>query len=103
MRHQQRIARVIDQGREPVDDADLGLDGAEQQAPPSEVMRPPSKAAVTFLRRTDGNKNGSGVFSTMAGVAPSDSADIGLDTQISASNQTITLRPPSAIPSFFLP
>jgi hypothetical protein len=47
------------------------------------------------LRRTDGNENGRGVFSIMAGVALSDSADVGLDTQISASNQTITLRPPA--------
>lgn len=33
VRHQQRIARVIDQRGEPVGDADLGLDGAEQQDP----------------------------------------------------------------------
>src|SRR4051794_34275387 len=37
--------------------------------PPSEVRRPPSKAAVTFLRPTAGNQNGSIVSSCMAGVA----------------------------------
>ncbi len=32
---------------------------------------------------------------TMAGVAPSVSADVGVDTQISASNKTIMLRAPA--------
>jgi hypothetical protein len=31
----------------------------------------------------------------MAGVAVSDSVEIGFDTQISASNQTLTLHPPA--------
>ena len=37
--------------------------------PPSEVRRPPSKAAVTFLRPTAGKHNGGNVSSVMAGVA----------------------------------
>ncbi len=38
-------------------------------APPSEVRRPPSKSAVTFLRATDGNENGGRLSSVMAGAA----------------------------------
>jgi transposase len=40
---------------------------------PSELRRPPSNAAVTFLRPTDGSENGSRLLSIMAGVAASDS------------------------------
>lgn len=36
---------------------------------PSEEMRPPSNAAVIFLRPTAGNENGKNVSSVMAGVA----------------------------------
>jgi hypothetical protein len=68
---------------------------ASSITPPSDVMRPPSNAAVTFLRYTDGSENGSRVSSTMAGVAASDSAEIGFDTQISAANQLLTLHPPA--------
>ena len=35
--------------------------------PPSEVRRPPSKSAVTFLRETAGNENGRRLSSVMAG------------------------------------
>ncbi len=37
--------------------------------PESDVMRPPSKAAVIFLRPTAGNENGRRLSSIMAGVA----------------------------------
>lgn len=37
---------------------DPPLGGSQQQAPPSEVIRPPSKSAVIFLRRMAGNRNG---------------------------------------------
>jgi len=37
--------------------------------PPSELIRPPSKAAVIFLRRTAGKQNGRRLSSIMAGVA----------------------------------
>jgi hypothetical protein len=47
---------------------------ANSITPPSELMRPPSNAAVTFLRCTDGSANGSRLSSVMAGVAESDSA-----------------------------
>ncbi len=68
---------------------------ASSMTPPSEVMRPPSNAAVIFLRCTDGSENGSRVSSVMAGVAASDSAGLGLDTQISATDQTLMLHPPT--------
>ena len=44
---------------------------ASSMTPPSEVIRPPSKAAVTFLRSMAGNENGSRLSSLMAGVARS--------------------------------
>jgi hypothetical protein len=47
---------------------------ANSITPPSELMRPPSNAAVSFLRSTDGSENGSRLLSIMAGVAASDSA-----------------------------
>src|SRR6266481_2562918 len=37
--------------------------------PPSELIRPPSKAAVIFLRWTTGKRNGRRLSSVMAGVA----------------------------------
>src|SRR5271157_4099669 len=37
--------------------------------PPSDVRRPPSKAAVTFLREMAGNENGRRLSSVMAGAA----------------------------------
>ena len=67
---------------------------ASNITPPSDVMRPPSNAAVTFLRCTDGSENGSRVSSIMAGVAASHPAKFGLDTQNSACNQMLTLHPP---------
>jgi hypothetical protein len=39
--------------------------------PPSELRRPPSKAAVTFLRSTAGNANGNKLSWVVAGVARS--------------------------------
>ena len=44
---------------------------ANSITPPSEVIRPPSKAAVTFLRATAGKVKGSSVSSVMADVAAS--------------------------------
>jgi hypothetical protein len=49
---------------------------ASKITPPSEVTRPPSNAAETFLRSTAGKLNGSRVSSSMAGVAASDSVDL---------------------------
>src|SRR6266851_7796623 len=42
---------------------------ASSITPPSEVIRPPSKAAAIFLRRTAGKQNGRRLSSVMAGVA----------------------------------
>ena len=73
VRHQQRIARVSE-----ISDASLSAmpnvfsNAASNMTPPSEVMRPPSNAAVIFLRATAGKLNGSRVSSSMAGVAASD-------------------------------
>ena len=92
--HQQRIARVAHQRRKFGGDPDRLLTAPSSSTPPSEVIRPPSNAAVT-LCRTDGRENGSRVSSIMAGVAASDPAEIGVDTQLSASNQTLTLHPPA--------
>src|SRR5271165_4123812 len=39
--------------------------------PPSELISPPSKAAVTFFRRTLGSENGRSVSSSLAGMAAS--------------------------------
>lgn len=45
---------------------------ANNITPPSEVIRPPSKAAATFFRPTAGNANGRDVSSVMADVAGPD-------------------------------
>src|SRR5881275_1827004 len=42
---------------------------ASNITPPSELIRPPSKAAVIFLRQTAGKQNGRRLSSVMAGVA----------------------------------
>src|SRR5712692_10008066 len=42
---------------------------ASNMTPPSELIRPPSKAAVIFLRRMAGKQNGRRLSSVMAGVA----------------------------------
>src|SRR6267378_3995826 len=42
---------------------------ANSMTPPSELIRPPSKAAVIFLRWTTGKQNGRRLSSVMAGVA----------------------------------
>jgi hypothetical protein len=68
---------------------------ANSITPPSELMRPPSNAAVIFLRRTDGNENGSRLASIMAGVAASDWEEVGFDNRISPPVQKLTLHPPA--------
>jgi hypothetical protein len=50
--------------------------------PPSEVMRPPSKAAISFLRSMAGKPNGRIVSSDMAGVARC----VGVDRMASTPN-----------------
>src|SRR5436305_630647 len=42
---------------------------ASNITPPSELIRPPSKAAVIFLRQTAGKQNGRRLSSVLAGVA----------------------------------
>ena len=42
---------------------------ANSSTPPSQVSRPPSKAAVTFLRCTAGNENRAALSSCSAGMA----------------------------------
>ena len=61
--------------------------------PPSEVRRPPSKSAVTFLRATDGNENGRAVSSIMAGVAGQLCAKGWLRYPNPTSLQSLKLRP----------
>ncbi len=48
---------------------------ASSITPPPEVIRPPSNAAVTFLRPTAGNVNGRDVSSVMADVGGPDVAE----------------------------
>ncbi|MEO5756027.1 MAG: hypothetical protein ABIQ51_04135, partial [Mesorhizobium sp.] len=50
--------------------------------PPSEVIRPPSNAAVIFLRPTAGNENGSNVSSVMAGGSQNVGDRNGFSTKI---------------------
>ena len=95
MADERRVSRIGNNGCELRGDAERLLNGGSSMTPPSEVMRLPSKAAVIFLRWTDGSENGSRVSSVMAGVAASDSAAVGVDTQISVAEQTFTLHPPT--------
>ena len=44
---------------------------AKSKTPPSELIRPPSNAAVTFLRQILGRENGRSVSSSVAGMADS--------------------------------
>lgn len=70
---------------------------ASSTTPPSEAMRPPSKAAVNFLRLTAGNAKGNIVSSVMAGVAAS---DLGLERirhPFPTPNQGLALRSPAQI------
>jgi hypothetical protein len=72
VRRQQRIAAIGDQPGQPLCDPIHRSAAARSITPPSEVRRPPSNAALTFLRPTSGKLNGSVVSSCMAGVAQFD-------------------------------
>src|SRR5438270_6610202 len=65
--------------------------------PPSELIRPPSKAAVIFLRRTAGKQNGRRLSSVMAGVACLDPAKGWLQQPNPTPDQKLTLLPPPQI------
>ena len=67
---------------------------ASNMTPPSEVIRPPSNAAVIFLRSTAGNENGSRLSSIMAGVAASNAEMEWLRHPIPTPSQALTLHPP---------
>ncbi len=69
MGDQQGIARIGDDGRELARHAQSTLGLPQQHHAGVEVMRPPSNAAVIFLRQTAGNENGRRLSSSMAGVA----------------------------------
>src|ERR1700746_3267778 len=66
--------------------------------PPSELIRPPSKAAVIFLRWTTGKQNGRRLSSVMGGVACLDPGKGWLQQPNPRPNQEVTLLPPSQIP-----
>ena len=51
-----RRARIVDQSGDAIDDADPAVGRASKATPPSEEIRPPSKAALTFLRTTLGRR-----------------------------------------------
>ena len=69
MGDQQWIARIGDDGGEFVRRPSRRSACPSNITPASEVMRPPSNAAVIFLRPTAGNENGRRLSSIMAGVA----------------------------------
>ena len=62
--------------------------------PPSELIRPPSKAAVTFLRSTAGKENGRRLSSVMAGVARFDPVQGWLKQPNPTPEQMLMLLPP---------
>ena len=73
---------------------------ARSITPPSELMRPPSKAAMTFLRDTAGKEKGSSVLCVMAGVAALKRAE-GLVSQLkfyAASGTYATPASPEQLP-----
>src|SRR5205823_8531209 len=65
--------------------------------PPSELIRPASKAAVIFLRWTTGKQNGRRLSSVMAGVACLDPAKGWLQQPNPTPDQKLTLLPPPQI------
>src|ERR1700732_947375 len=65
--------------------------------PPSELIRPPSKAAVIFLRRTAGKQNGRRLSSIMAVWRASISAKGWFQQPNPTPDQKLTLLPPPQI------
>jgi hypothetical protein len=61
-----RIAAVRDHTGELVGDAEAPLRLGQQHHPSSEVILPPSKAALTFFRATAGRSKGSGISSSVS-------------------------------------
>jgi hypothetical protein len=92
--HKVRIARVGDQAGKRVGDAQTALGGGDQQDTPSDVMRPPSKAATTFLRATAGKWNGSKLSGTWRVLLWRLRGPDGFDTQFSKRNQCLMRHPP---------
>src|SRR6266849_2442435 len=70
---------------------------ASNMTPPSELIRPLSKAAVIFLRRTAGKQNGRRLSSVMAGVRASIPAKGWLQQPNPTPDQQLTLLPPPLI------
>src|SRR5438093_1527725 len=70
---------------------------ASNITPPSELIRPPSKAAVIFLRQTAGKQNGRRLSSVMAGVARVIPAKGWLQQPNSTPDQRLTPLPPPLI------
>ena len=93
VRHEQWIAWVRDQPGKTIGQPDATLGAANSMTPPSEVILPPSKAAVTFLRLMAGNRNGSTVSSDIAGVARRDRTTGWLRHPSRKHNQQLTRHP----------
>src|SRR3954466_2724667 len=70
---------------------------ASNITPPSELIRPPSKAAVIFLRQTAGKQNGRRLSSVMAGVARVIPAKGWLQQPKPTPDQKLTPLPPPLI------
>jgi hypothetical protein len=71
MRHACRIARILDPAASLSAIPSRPAACAKSRTPPSELIRPPSNAAVTFLRLKAGKEKGKRLSSSMAGVAQS--------------------------------
>ena len=69
MGNQQRIASIGDDRASLSDNPRRRSACPSNTTPASDVMRPPSKAAVIFLRSTAGNENGRRLLSVMADMA----------------------------------
>ncbi|MCP3971814.1 MAG: hypothetical protein GY717_16140 [Rhodobacteraceae bacterium] len=91
---------AISAGYEDADDLDdLRHDPAFKLAlgktPPSEVMRPPSKAALTFLPETAGRDGKSEAVSAMAARQFLSEGTLGLHNHFFTLNQSIMPPPPA--------
>ena len=73
---------------------------ASNMTPPSELIRPRSKAAVTFFRSTAGKENGRRSSSVIVGVARFDPVQAWLKQPNLTPDQILMLlSPPNSAPS----
>ena len=95
VRHAARIAPIGDEARQPLGDPSRRSAWDRSITPPSDDKRPPSKAAVIFLRPTAGNGNVAVVSSGMAGVAALKGVQDRLQQPNPTLLQMLKLHPPA--------